>query len=147
MRSISALCLAASLAACSTITRGGDAQVAALAEDIGNEADAFYANLLTKAAPECDVAHNATYYDHLDAMAIRLQARVAEVDGGPALERAAQRLTQSLTDARESHMLAAANPNDRHGVCMAPGAIELNRGAISRASAAIAASQSSQENQ
>jgi hypothetical protein len=56
-------------------------------------------------------------------------------------------LAQTLTDARESHMLATANANDKDGVCMATGAIELNFGAIDRASSAIAASQSSQGDQ
>lgn len=145
MRSLSALCLAAALAACSTITRGGDAQVASLAQDIGEEADTFYARLLTATAPDCDLAHNAATYDHLAAMAARLQERSAEVKGGPALDRAIGALSRTLADARESHRLASANAGDRYGVCMATGAIELNRGAVSRASAAIAASQTSQE--
>jgi len=147
MRSISVLCLAGVLAACSTITRGGDAQVVSLAQDIGNKADTFYALLLTKTAPDCDLAHNVQAYDHLDAMAASLQARSAEVKGGPALDRAIAALSQALADARESHRLASANPGDEYGVCMATGAIELNRGAVSRASAAIAASQSSQGDQ
>jgi hypothetical protein len=147
MRSILAFCIAASLAACSTITRGGDAQVASLAQAIHDEADTFYALLAAKTAPECDLAHNTSAYDHLDAMAASLQARVAEVNGGPALARAATGLAQTLTDARESHMLASANPNDRDGVCLPAAAIDLNKGAIDRASAAIAASQSSQGDQ
>lgn len=147
MRSITALCLAAGLAACSTISRGGDAQVAALARDIGSEADTFYARLLTETAPECDLAHNAAAYDKLDAMAARLQARADALKGGPALDRAIRALSRTLAEARESHRLASANAHDRYGVCMATGAIELNRGAVSRASAAIAASQSEQGDQ
>lgn len=147
MRFLLAFCLAVSAAACSTITRGGDPQVAAMAQAIHDEADTFYALLAAKTTPDCDLAHNAAAYDHLDTMALSLQAHIAEVNGGPALERAAASLARTLTDVRESHMLASANPNDRDGVCLPAAAIALNRGAVDRASAAMAASQSSQGEQ
>ncbi len=144
MRTLSALCLAASLAGCATITRGTDPQAPALAGAIRDEADGFYAALADKTAPECDLDHNAPAYDRLAARTAGLHAHVAATHGSAALERATRALAKTLANARESHALASADATDPAGTCLAAGAIMLNRDAITRASAAIAASQTSE---
>lgn len=144
MRNILTLGLAASLAACATLMKGGDPQVAARADAIGAEAQAYFTALADKTSPECDLAHNAAAYDRLDLMALQLQADIATAKGSLALDRAAKALARTLADARESHALASANSSDPSGTCLAPGALALNRDAIARASTAIAVSQGAQ---
>ncbi len=142
MRIIPALCLSATLAACTTLAIDVDPQAAMLARSVHDEANLFYVSLATSPPPLCDLAHNADGYDRLQQIAGQLQARIAEAHGSPALDRAAKALTSALADARESHRLASANAEDPAGPCLAPAALALNRDAIARASAAIAASQS-----
>lgn len=147
MRIPIALGLVAALAACATLMRGVDPQTATLATSIHDEAESFYTALAAKSAPDCDLDHNAAGYDRLDTMAAQLQARITEAKGSAALDRAAKALSQAIIGARESHMLASANAADPAGVCLAAGAIEINRSAVARASAAIASSQTSQGDQ
>ena len=99
------------------------------------------AALRTKAAPECGFTPNAQAYAQMRADAAALGSRVS-ADDAP-MRRAADGLTRAITDAERVHQLASQTTDDRHGLCLAPGAITLNADAIARATAAINALQQS----
>ena len=130
---------ALALAACATLAPRPDAEAAALADAVRSGSGAFYARLAATPAPECDYEHNMSEYTRMQENAGRLQAHLAQAQAGPALASAAQALARTITDARHSHELASARSDDPNGMCMAPGSIALNAGAIERASLAIAA--------
>lgn len=132
------------LAGCITAPALQDSQSAALIETVRADSARHYAGLVAAAAPECSYEHNMNDYAQLHDKAGLLKIRLAHLDAGPVLLRAADALSRSIEGARLSHQLASARTNDVNGACMAQGAIALNAEAIARASRAIAGTQKSE---
>ena len=130
-----------SLTCCALLPHPADLQMVSLAENVSAEAGAFFADLAAKNDKDCAFSENSQAYNHLAELAGALKLHIAVNHGSPALVLASDALLRTLADARASHAAASAKTDDAHGACMAPGAIALNAAAIARASAAIAATQ------
>lgn len=142
-RTATALTLMAALflLGCETIGPSGlnvpprDEQLVRLSDAVAARASTLYASLPNKAAPECGFAANAQTYSEMRADAAALGGRVSAND--TTMRRAADGLTRAIAGAERSHQLASGTTDDRHGLCLTPGAITLNADAIARATAAI----------
>lgn len=115
-----------------------DREVVRLNEAIGGRASTLYAGLPAKTAPDCAFAANEAAYGSMRADAGALEQRVAAGPEDRVMTNAAKSLTRAVTAAENSHRRASANTGDRFGACMAPRAIDINAGAIARATDAIA---------
>ncbi|MEO6716624.1 MAG: hypothetical protein ABIM50_05180 [Novosphingobium sp.] len=129
------------LTACVMLPHPADPQIVSLAKAVEAEAGTFFGELAGKRGPDCSFEANADGYDRLAQRAAALKLEISLGHGSPALVLASDALLRTLVDARASHAEASARIDDVHGACMAPGAIALNAEAVARASAAIAATQ------
>jgi hypothetical protein len=141
LRRAAALAAPLALAACLTANHPTDPQLADSARAFQAQAARFYGALAIESAPQCSYEQNKNSYDDLRVAAAAVQARIAARGAGPALAQAGKALVRLVNDARDSHQAASARTDDAYGPCMASGAIAVNAGALDRAAAAIAASQ------
>lgn len=114
-----------------------DAEVVRLNGEIASETSGFYAGLGGKTAPACDYDSNRASYTALRDKAQALQQHVATTPGDREMTNAATSLGRTIDSAERSHQRASAVTTDPSGACMARGAIDLNAGAIARATKAI----------
>lgn len=140
LRRAAALAAPFALAACLTAASPADPKIAEAARTFQDKAARFYAALAIEAAPLCAYEQNKTSYDALRVSAAEVEAHI-DARAAPMLARAGKALVRSVDQARASHQAASAQTGDPNGPCMAQGAIALNAGALDRAAAAIAASQ------
>jgi hypothetical protein len=112
-----------------------DEQLVSLNDAVAARASTLFASLQGKTAPECGFAANAQAYAGMRADVAALGGRVAAEDAP--MRRATTSLAGAVAAAERSHQLASGATDDRHGLCLSPGAITLNADAIARATAAI----------
>lgn len=141
---LAAMAAALSLSGCGETGRPtlsvppADPEIARLDGDIATRAQALYAALPAKTAPDCAYDANMAAYAAMTADVDAMKQHAATRSDDGAMQRASTALAETIAKAEESHKLASAKTDDRFGACMAPGAITLNADAIARATKAIA---------
>ena len=110
-------------------------QSVCLNDAVAARASTLYASLQSKAGPESGFVGNAQAYGATRADVAALGGRVAAEDAP--MRRATTSLAGAVAAAERSRQLASRTADDRHGLCLSPGAITLNADAIARATAAI----------